>query len=88
MAHTSQISALISEETKHQLDEFAQRLGLKKNYVVEQALLFFMQAREQLPDEALIPTQLVLDNDAFKKLVDSTEVDETTDTLKTLMRSG
>jgi hypothetical protein len=32
--------------------------GLKKNFVVEQALLYFMEARRELPDEALAPVRL------------------------------
>ncbi len=65
MAAHSQISATISSATKAELDRFTESRGLKKNHVVEQALLFFMQARRELPDEALIPVRIVLDDDAF-----------------------
>ena len=61
----SQISASISEATKQQLDRFTESHGLKKNFVVEQALLYFMEARRELPDEAFVPTRLVLEDDAF-----------------------
>ena len=36
--------------------------------MVEQALLFFMTARRDLPDEALIPTRIVLDDDSFDRV--------------------
>jgi uncharacterized protein (DUF1778 family) len=65
----SQISATISSATKAELDRFTESHGLKKNYVVEQALLFFMKARRELPDEALIPARIVLDDDAFDRIV-------------------
>lgn len=69
MGRQSQVSATISAETKEQLDRFTEGHGLKKNFVVEQALLYFMQARRELPDEAFIPTRMVLDNKAFDQIV-------------------
>jgi uncharacterized protein (DUF1778 family) len=65
----SQISATISASTKELLDRFTEGHGLKKNFVVEQALLYFMEARKSLPDEALIPTRLVLDDETFDRIV-------------------
>jgi uncharacterized protein (DUF1778 family) len=69
MSDQSQISALVSAATKEKLDRFAESKGLKKNFVVEQALLYFMEARRELPDEALIPTRIVLDDEAFERVV-------------------
>jgi len=58
MSDQSQISATISAATKEKLDRFTEHHGLKKNFVVEQALLYFMEARRELPEEALIPARL------------------------------
>ena len=69
MSDESQISAMISAATKERLDSFAESHGLKKNYVIEQALLYFMQARTDLPDEAFVPVKMVLDDDAFDQIV-------------------
>jgi uncharacterized protein (DUF1778 family) len=69
MSDQSQISATVSAATKEKLDRFSESYGLKKNFVVEQALLFFMEARKALPDEALIPTRLVLEDEAFERVV-------------------
>ncbi len=33
-----------------------------------QALLFFIQAQRELPDEALIPSRIVLNDDAFDRI--------------------
>jgi S-adenosylmethionine:diacylglycerol 3-amino-3-carboxypropyl transferase len=68
MSTDAQVSATISAATKDRLDRFTEQLGLKKNFVVEQALLFFMEARRELPDEAFIPTRLVLDDDRFDEV--------------------
>jgi uncharacterized protein (DUF1778 family) len=69
MSDQSQISATVSTATKDKLDRFTESHGLKKNFVVEQALLFFMEARKELPDEALIPARFVLDDKAFDRIV-------------------
>ncbi len=61
MRSQSQISATISVATKERLDQFTESHGLKKNFVVEQALLYFMEARRELPDEAFIPARIVID---------------------------
>jgi uncharacterized protein (DUF1778 family) len=68
MSDESQISATISAATKERLDLFSERHGLKKNFVVEQALLYFMEARRELPDEALIPARLVLEDKVFDRV--------------------
>jgi uncharacterized protein (DUF1778 family) len=69
MPTDAQVSATISAATKDKLDRFTEQLGLKKNFVVEQALLFFMESRRELPDEAFVPTRLVLDDERFDELV-------------------
>jgi uncharacterized protein (DUF1778 family) len=73
MSDQSQISATISAATKEKLDRFTEHHGLKKNFVVEQALLYFMEARRELPEEALIPARLVLDDKAFDRVVELME---------------
>ena len=83
----SQISATVSAATRERLDRFAESHGLKKNFVVEQALLFFMEARRELPDEALIPARIILDDDAFERVVELLERPPSpTQALRELMR--
>lgn len=67
------LSAIISAAAKEKLDRFTEELSLEKSFVVEQALLYFMESRRELPDEALIPTRIVLDDDAFDRLVEHIE---------------
>jgi uncharacterized protein (DUF1778 family) len=73
MSEQSQISATVSVATKERLDRFTESHGLKKNFVVEQALLYFMEARRELPDEALVPARIVLEERAFDRLADALE---------------
>jgi uncharacterized protein (DUF1778 family) len=87
MGDDSQISATISVATKEKLDRFTESHGLKKNFVVEQALLYFMEARRELPDEAFIPTRIVLEDDAFDRLAQLIENPPApTEALRELMR--
>ena len=87
MSDQSQISATVSVATKEKLDRFTESHGLKKNFVVEQALLYFMEARRELPDEALIPARLVLEDEAFDRVVGVLESPPSpTESLRALMR--
>ena len=87
MKNQSQISATISASTKEKLDRFTESQGLKKNFVVEQALLYFMEARRELPDEAFIPTRIVLDQDTFRRVIELIDNPPApTDALRELMR--
>jgi hypothetical protein len=83
----AQISATISSATKEELDRFTESHGLKKNFVVEQALRFFMTARRELPDEAMIPVRIVLDDAAFDRVASMVDkAPAPTKALRELMR--
>lgn len=73
MRDEAQVSATIVTSTKERLDRFTLQLGLKKNFVVEQAVLYYMEARRELPDEAFIPTRIVLSEQGFDALVGALE---------------
>jgi uncharacterized protein (DUF1778 family) len=73
MHSQTQISATISATTKEKLDYFTESRGLKKNFVVEQALLFFIESHRELPDEAFIPARIVIDDPELERLIDLIE---------------
>ena len=84
---TTQVSATISAATKEKLDRFTEEHGLKKNFVVEQSLLYFMEARRTLPDEAFIPTRLMLEDAEFDRVAARTRAPAApTPALRKLMR--
>lgn len=89
MRHQSRISATVSVATRDLLDRFCESHGLTKNVVVEQALLAFMEACREVPDEAFIPTRLVLQDKAFDRIVDVLDEPPTpTNALRELMLSS
>ncbi len=65
-----QISAHVSEGTKLKLDRISQSRGLRKAFVLEQALLYHFRALEELPEEAFTPPRLVLSRNSFEKIVE------------------
>ena len=69
----TQISAYISQETKDELEKLTRERGLKKGFVLEQALLYYMRAVRDLPDEALIPPRLVVTRASFEKILERFE---------------
>jgi hypothetical protein len=54
-APTTQISASISRETKKLLDAYVRRRGVKKSWVIEQALRHHLLAVNEIPEEYIIP---------------------------------
>ncbi len=87
MKTQTQISATVTAATKEKLDRFTESRGLKKNFVVEQALLFFMEARRELPDEAFVPARILLEDESFDRLITRLEQPPApTEALEELMR--
>lgn len=60
MTHATQISAQVSASAKQLLDEFSAVTGIKKNRILEDALWFYMRARQELPESAMVPPRMVL----------------------------
>jgi uncharacterized protein (DUF1778 family) len=65
-----QISAYVSEETKWKLDRLSKMRGMRKAFVLEQALLYHFRALEELPEEAFLPPRLVLSRNSFDTIVE------------------
>ena len=68
-----QISAHVSEGTRIKLDQLTRTRGLRKAFVMEQALQYYFRALEELPEDAFLPPRLVLSNPSFNKVIDLLE---------------
>ena len=66
----TQISAMISPETKKRLEHFARSHGLKKGFLVESAVLHHIMALESLPADVIIPPRLVVSREAGERLLE------------------
>jgi hypothetical protein len=74
--HTSQISANISDETRERLERYVRARGVKKGFVIEQALLHHLQALSELPEDVIIPARLVVDRDSGARILARLEAEE------------
>jgi hypothetical protein len=70
MVQTTQISAHIAETTSSELDLYIDARGLKKGYVIEQALRHHLRALRELPADVIIPPQLVVSTKTAEHLAD------------------
>jgi predicted DNA-binding protein len=87
MTTTTQVSAYISEETKAEIEAYVKRRGVKKAYLIEEALQHHLQALREIPEDLIIPSRLVLTNEAMTEIVKRITLEEQpTETLKDLFR--
>lgn len=85
MSPTTQISAYISQETRSEMEAYVKRHGVKKGYLIEEALQHHLQALREIPEDLVIPSQLVLTAEAVAEIADRLAREEPpTEALKTL----
>jgi uncharacterized protein (DUF1778 family) len=65
-----QISAYISEATKEKLERYAEAHGLKKGFLIEEALLHHLQALNELPADVVIPQRITVTPASYKMILD------------------
>lgn len=71
MAPTSdapvQLNATVRAAIKDELDRFAEKRGLKKGYVIEEALARYMHAADELPAHVVINSEIVLSEAGIRR---------------------
>lgn len=65
-----QISAVISPETRDLFEAYARSHGVKKGWVIEQALLQFLNAAAEIPADLVLPPRIVLVEDSGARFVE------------------
>ncbi|MGB0385233.1 MAG: DUF1778 domain-containing protein [Ardenticatenaceae bacterium] len=68
-----QISAHVSLGIQQKFDRLTRARGLRKSFVLEQALQYYFRALEELPEEAFLPARLVLSEASFQQVMDIIE---------------
>ena len=66
----TQISAYVSEATKEQVERYAEAHGVKKGFLVEEALLHHLQALRELPADIVIPPRLTVKGGSFARIIE------------------
>ncbi len=87
MSTSKQISAYISEETRVEVEAYVKRYGVKKAYLIEEALQHHLQALREIPEDLIIPSRLVLTTEAIAEAAERTaQKNPPTEALKALFR--
>ncbi|MBL3528496.1 MAG: hypothetical protein JMN27_13775 [gamma proteobacterium endosymbiont of Lamellibrachia anaximandri] len=87
MSTGTQVSAYISEETKAQVEAYTKSHGVKKAYLIEEALRHHLQALREIPEDLIIPTRLVLTAEAMEEVADHiAQEGQPTEALRALFR--
>jgi len=80
---TTQVSAYISNETKMIFENFSNKSGQKKGFILEQALLHYINAHQELPDDVMTPASITVSKEVFDGLIMAER--EPTEALKKLL---
>jgi hypothetical protein len=84
-----QISAEISNATRQLLERYSRAHGVKKQFLIESALLHHIQALEELPISVVIPPRLVVSAASGRKVAGLiTRKQKPANELVELMRGG
>ena len=75
-SQSTQISANVSKETKKLLDAYTRKRGIKKSFVIEQALRHHLLAAEEIPEEYIVPPVLRVNIESLRTIVAQLEANE------------
>ena len=84
---SAQISAYISDQTKDRFEAYSAAHGVKKGFLIENALEHYLNALETIPTQFIDSHKIILTDDSFGAALRS-EANEATDALKKLMIDG
>ncbi len=86
---TTQISAYISKSTKEQVEAYVKSRGVKKGFLIEEALLHHLKVLKEIPEDIVIPARLVLSKKSMEQVAELLESDQKpSKALKALMNDS
>lgn len=71
--HSSQISAIISDETRELLERYVATHGVKKSHLIETAVLHHLSALDSIPVDLIIPPVIEVSRTTGKAILDRIE---------------
>ena len=87
MKRERQVSAFVSEATNDRLDMFVRETGVTKSRVIEDAIVGHLDALDELPASAIIPTRIVLTKESGEAFLKAFEAEPNpTPALRRLMQ--
>ena len=88
MDKETQISAVVSRATKELLERHVRATGVKKGYLVEQALRHHLQALQELPADVIVHPKLVVTRKSGEAILTEIEKAKPTEALRALLCDG
>ncbi len=88
MSTIDQLSTPITRETREMLDRYSKKTGIKKGYLIEEALRSYLIAHEGLPRDLVVPSTLELTKHSSKKFVRELRARKPNAVLEKLLRDG
>jgi hypothetical protein len=88
MEKETQISAIVSQATRDLLERHVRATGVKKGYLVEQALRHHLQALQELPADVIIHPKLVVTRRSGQAILKKMKSGKATKALRDLMGDG
>jgi predicted DNA-binding protein len=79
-----QISAYIQDDVKNKLEAYSCSHGMKKGFLIENAIEYYLQALHELPSNVIVPSSLVITKETFDA-IEHIESNQPTQKLKELM---
>ena len=79
-----QISAYIEDDIKLRMEDYSSKTGIKKGFIIQNALNYYLNAVNDIPINQIVPTDVILSQDEFKRL-EQLDKKEPTDELKELL---
>jgi hypothetical protein len=86
MEEQTQISALVSRTTKELLERHVRATGLKKAWLIEQALRHHLRALQELPMDMIVHPKLVVTRRSGEAVLRRMKKGKPTKALRDLMR--
>lgn len=81
-----QINARVSETTRDLLEKESRATGIKKEFLVEEALLHHFQALHALPADVIIHPRMIVSAETAEAMLEQIETAQPTPVLRALMK--
>jgi hypothetical protein len=85
MNEATQISAVVTRETKELLERHVRATGVKKGFLIEDALRHHLLALQELPADLIVHPRLVVSRKSGEELLERLASTRPTDALRDLM---
>jgi hypothetical protein len=80
-----QISAYIQDDVKNRLEEYSSNHGMKKGFLIENAISYYLYALNELPSNIIVPSDITISQETYEKIQSLSQI-EPTQKLKELLK--